>query len=80
MLSDEVIQLLDEKVNQYNHPRFIEDDPIQVPHLFSQRENIEISGFLTAMIAWGQRKTIISNAKYLMQLMDNDPIGFIRNK
>ncbi len=79
MLSENIVQLLNEKVDQYNHPRFIEEDPIQVPNLFNQPENIEISGFLTSVIAWGQRKTIISNAKYLMQLMDNDPIGFIRN-
>lgn len=72
-------ELLNKKVVEYNRPRFIKEDPIQIPHLFSQQENIEISGFLTATIAWGQRKTIISNAKYLMHLMGNDPIGFIRD-
>jgi len=79
MLPEEIVQLLNEKVNQYNQPRFIEEDPIQVPHLFSQQENIEISGFLTATIAWGQRKTIIVSALRLMNLMDNDPINFILN-
>ncbi|KPK79838.1 MAG: hypothetical protein AMS27_17635 [Bacteroides sp. SM23_62_1] len=79
MLSEEVIQLLNEKADQYNHPRFIEDDPVQVPHLFSTLENIEISGFLTATIAWGQRKMIIRSAMRLMELMDNNPFDFIMN-
>jgi uncharacterized protein (TIGR02757 family) len=70
-------QLLNEKAVQYNRPEFIEEDPIQVPHLFSQPENIEISGFLTATIAWGQRKTIISNARRLISLMDNEPARFL---
>jgi len=47
MLPEEVMQLLNDKANQYNHSRFIEEDPIQIPHLFIQPENIEISGFLT---------------------------------
>jgi uncharacterized protein (TIGR02757 family) len=79
MVSDEVIQILNEKANQYNHPRFIEEDPVQIPHLFSHAENIEISGFLTATIAWGQRKTIITSAHRLVALMDNDPFDFIMN-
>jgi len=50
---------LDEKVEQYNHPGFIESDPISVPHQFSTKEDVEIAGFLAATIAWGQRKTIV---------------------
>ncbi len=70
---------LEEKAHRYNRPEFIEDDPVQVPHLFTQTENIEIAGFLTASIAWGQRKTIIKNARHLMSLMDNDPVDFLLN-
>jgi uncharacterized protein (TIGR02757 family) len=68
---------LDAKVDLYNRPEFIETDPIQVPHLYTLCEDIEIAGFLTATLAWGQRKTIISKSKELMRLLGDNPIGFI---
>jgi len=70
-------QLLDNKVNQYNRFDFIDYDPIQIPHKFSRKEDIEIAGFLTATISWGQRKSIIKNAYFLMELMDNSPHDFL---
>jgi len=75
----ELKQFLDEKVTQYNNPKFIESDPIQIPHLFSLKEDIEISGFLTATIAWGNRKSIIKNSKKMMELLGNSPYDFIIN-
>jgi uncharacterized protein (TIGR02757 family) len=68
---------LDTKVIQYNNVRFIESDPIQVPHQFTKKEDIEIAAFLTATIAWGNRKSIIKNAKHMMQLLDNAPYYFV---
>ncbi|RAR75544.1 TIGR02757 family protein [Flavobacterium aciduliphilum] len=70
---------LDEKAAQYNTPNFIESDPIQIPHQFSLKEDIEIAGFLTATIAWGNRKMIISNAQKMMTLMGNSPYDFVLN-
>ncbi len=70
---------LDEKVQLYNTPSFIETDPIQIPKQFSQKENIEIAAFLTSSIAWGQRTTIIKNANRLLQMMDNNPFDFLMN-
>jgi len=55
----ELKEFLDEKVALYNNPNFIESDPIQIPHLFTVKEDIEIAGFLSATIAWGNRKMII---------------------
>jgi len=72
-------EFLDTKVEQYNHPKFIESDPIQIPHQFSKKEDIEISGFLTATIAWGNRKSIINNANKMMDLLDQSPHDFILN-
>ena len=72
-------EFLDTKVEQYNHPKFIESDPIQIPHQFSKKEDIEISGFLTATIAWGNRKSIINNANKMMNLLDQSPHDFIIN-
>ena len=73
----ELKAFLDAKVIQYNNPKFIESDPIQIPHLFSRKEDIEISGFLTATIAWGNRKSIINNAHKLMALLDHAPYDFV---
>ncbi|MCL1821642.1 MAG: TIGR02757 family protein [Prolixibacteraceae bacterium] len=73
----EIKSFLDEKTLQYNNFRFIETDPIQVPRSFSRRENIEISGFLAATIAWGNRASIIKNARRLMSQLDNNPYDFL---
>jgi len=75
----ELKEFLDTKVEQYNHPRFIESDPIQIPHQFSKKEDIEIAGFLTATIAWGNRKSIIKNANRMMELLDQSPHDFVVN-
>lgn len=77
MEKTELKQFLDEKADKYNRPVFIETDPIQVPKQFSQKENIEIAGFLTSTISWGNRPAIIKNALRLMQLMDYRPHDFI---
>ncbi|WP_298533525.1 TIGR02757 family protein [uncultured Algibacter sp.] len=79
MLTSELKEFLDNKVDIYNNPKFIESDPIQIPHLFSKKEDIEVSGFLTATISWGNRKSIINNAIRLMDLLDNSPFDFVMN-
>lgn len=79
MTKAELKEFLDAKVLEYNHPKFLEDDPIQIPHQFTSKEDIEISAFLTATIAWGNRKSIINNASKLMGLMGNTPYDFVIN-
>lgn len=69
-------EFLDRKVDQYNQPSFIQDDPISVPHLFTKKQDIEIAGFFAAIFAWGNRTTIIRKAKELMELMDMQPHAF----
>lgn len=63
--------------DKYNRPDFITSDPISIPHLFTKKEDIEISAFLAATIAWGQRTTIINNAKKLVEAMDYAPHTFV---
>jgi len=75
----ELQEFLDAKVVQYNNPKFLESDPLKIPHLFSKKEDIEISAFLTATIAWGNRKSIINNAKRMMELLHNSPYDFVMN-
>ena len=76
---EDLKDLLEVKYRQYNNIKFIEKDPILIPHSFKLKEDIEISAFLTATIAWGQRSTIIKNAERLMAMMDNRPFDFIMN-
>ena len=75
----ELKSYLDFKVEQYNTLEFIDTDPIQIPHQFSKKEDIEIAGFLTATIAWGNRKSILKNADKMMELMERSPYDFILN-
>ena len=72
-------EFLDSKVDQFNRPGFIENDPISIPHLYSKRQDIEIAGLFAAVLAWGQRVTIINNCRDLLERMDDAPIDFIRN-
>ena len=73
----ELKEFLDRKVTAYNQPDFITYDPISIPHRFSKKEDIEIAGFFAAILAWGQRKTIINKCLELLQLMDNAPHAFM---
>lgn len=77
MTNSELQTFLDEKVIQYNTLDFIESDPVQIPHLFSQKEDIEIAGFLASSIAWGNRKMIIKNSHKMMDLIGNSPYDFV---
>lgn len=80
MNNEEIKQLLDEKYLEYcNSDFFVHTDPIQIPKLFEEKEDIEIAGFMAASLAWGQRPTIINKCKELMRLMDFAPYDFIMN-
>ena len=79
MTQKELKEFLEFKVEQYNNPEFITTDPVQIPHRFSKKEDIEISGFLTSIISWGNRKSILKNAYRLMELLENSPHDFILN-
>ena len=72
-------KFLNAKVDFYNQPSFIKDDPISIPHLFTKQQDIEIAGFLAAIFAWGNRTTIINKARELMQLMNMQPHNFCLN-
>lgn len=77
MDSNQIEQLLEESYHRYNQPSFIPNDPISIPHQYSKLQDIEISGFWAAVLAWGQRKTIIKKANELFTMMDHAPYDFI---
>ncbi len=70
-------ELLERKYLQFNHIDFIESDPVSIPHWFSLKQDIEISGLFASVFAWGQRKTIIAKTSELLHLMDNSPYDFV---
>lgn len=76
---DKLRSLLDSRVEQYNNEDFIELDPVSIPHLFNKKEDIEISGLLASIIAWGNRKMIVRNANRMMDMMGNEPYSFVMN-
>ncbi len=75
----ELKELLDELYDRYDREEFIAPDPISIPHMFSAREDIEISGFLAATIAWGNRKAIVKSARRMTEYMDSAPYDFTMN-
>jgi len=70
---------LDDRYQFYNQKQFIATDPIQIPHRFTKLQDVEITGFWAAMLAWGNRTTIINKCNELINLMDNDPYNFVLN-
>ncbi|MCT3958937.1 TIGR02757 family protein [Elizabethkingia anophelis] len=79
MTEKEIFAFLDEKADAFNHPEYINSDPLQIPHRYSVKQDIEISGFFAATLAWGNRKSIITNATKIMDFMGNSPYDFVMN-
>lgn len=72
-------EFLDEKADQYNSPLFIENDPVAIPHQFTRKQDIEIAGLFSAVLAWGQRITIVRKCNELIERMDREPLAFVLN-
>ena len=73
----DLTSFLNKNVKLFNNPAFISNDPISIPHKFSRKEDIEIAGFLTALISWGSRPAILKSASKLINLFENEPFEFI---
>ncbi len=78
-LNFDLAEFLEAKFEQYNQKWFIETDPIQIPHAFSKKEDIEIAAFISSTLAWGMRPLIIKAGKEIINRMDNAPFDFIMN-
>ena len=78
-LANPLATLLDERVRRYNQPSFIPADPICIPHAYTQLQDIEIAGLFAAVLAWGNRTTIIAKSREILQRMDNAPYDFCKN-
>ena len=76
-MDDTLKELLDRKVDQYERPDFIEADPISIPHRYTRRQDIEITGLLASTIAWGNRKAIVKSAGEMADRLGADPYDFV---
>jgi uncharacterized protein (TIGR02757 family) len=77
MTDAQIKKILNANYEKFNRPNFIQDDPISIPHAYSKKEDIEIIGFLIAIIAWGQRKSILKSGEKLREIFDDSPHEFI---
>ncbi|MCH5214725.1 MAG: TIGR02757 family protein [Muribaculaceae bacterium] len=77
---DDIKRLLEEETERINRPAFIASDPVQFPRQFSDLRDIEIAAFLSAMIAWGNRKMICRDADRLMDIMNREPAVFTKER
>lgn len=68
---------LDELVAKNNTEAFIKDDPVQFPHRYHDKRDIEIVAFLVATIAWGNRKMILNSANKMLGIMGKSPYDYV---
>lgn len=76
-IDENIIELLDIETARINTPDFVEADPVQFPRHFDKLQDIEITAFLSATIAWGNRKMICSNCEKMLRLMDYQPYNYV---
>ncbi|MBR6098310.1 TIGR02757 family protein [bacterium] len=70
---------LDKLADKYENEYFINSDPVKIPHMFKTKEDIEIAGFISSLIAYGSRKVFIKKLDQLFEIAQNEPLNFILN-
>ena len=61
----------------YHRADFIQSDPVQFPHRYTLKQDIEVSGLLTAIMSFGNRKQILKKADELHGLMGDSPYQYV---
>lgn len=79
-ISKDIKELLESEAKRINNPSFIDKDPVQFPRRYETLQDIEIVSFLSAMLAWGNRKMICRDIERLLSLMDNNPYAYVMEK
>ena len=81
-MTQEIIQELIDAANRCECAGFIEGDPVQFPHRYSDRMDIEVSAFISAWMAYGSRKVFLCVLDGLHKMMDaaGGPYRFIVNQ
>jgi uncharacterized protein (TIGR02757 family) len=76
MKAGDLADFLNKKGDEYDQPFFVAGDPVSIPHLFTQKPDIEIAGFFSAIFSWGNRTSIIQKSRDLMERMGMSPYEF----
>ena len=70
---------IDKLVEKYETVDFIKDDPVRVPHRFTDKKDIELAGFIASLVAYGRRDVFIKKLNQLFEIAQNEPYNFIMN-
>lgn len=76
-MTDEIKDKLLMCAEIYHRAEFIKADPVQFPHRYAKKQDIEISGLLTAIMSFGNRKQILKKAEELHRLMGDSPYQYV---
>lgn len=71
--------LLEELCRDAQDASFIENDPLKFPRRYTDKLDIEIAAFLSALMAWGKRAIILKKLEELFDRMQPSPWQFVRN-
>ena len=75
------VELLKEWAEEYNQPKYFQDDPIAFPREFVNRgaslQDVEISAVFAAHLAWGRRAMITRDCERLFEEMEWRPYDYI---
>lgn len=80
MISLELKETLIEAANKYENADFIPKDPVQFPHRYKVKQDIEIAGLVTALVSFGNRKQIIDKANKLCLIMGKSPLEYVKGR
>ena len=69
-MKEEIRQILVEAADRCECAAFIEGDPVQFPHRYTDRRDIEVSAFIAAWLAYGSRKVFLGVLDRLHSMMD----------
>lgn len=70
---------IDALAEKYETVDFIKDDPVRVPHRFTDKKDIELAGFIASLVAYGRRDVFITKLNQLFEIAQNEPYNFIMN-
>ncbi len=64
----------------YHNEKFISSDPVSFPHRFSRQQDIEVSGLLTALMSFGNRRQILKKAGDLHLFFKDSPHDYVLSR
>ena len=71
---------LNKLAQEYHNSDFIKSDPVQFPHLYKKKTDIEISAFISSWIAYGSRTQIIKTLNKIHQDFNGNPTDYIKER